>query len=171
MGMILNINDFEYGRTKIALNPVQEIDLGRYIDSVESEYLPRLFGKELYDLFVADWDSVTGVPISARFLEVYNSFLFQNTYVLIQSEGIKEMLKDIVYYLFVRDLVSRVSTVGLELVLGENTQSVSAIQHDITSRYNQGIDTFQTIQYYMSIFNKTDFPEYKGVKQSFASTI
>jgi len=171
MGMILNVSDFEFGRTKIALNPLQEIDLGKYIDSVESEYLPKLFGKELYDLFVADWDSVTGVPTSARFTVVYDSFIEQNESVLIQSEGIKEMLKDIVYYLFVRDLPTRVTTVGIEIVLGENSDYVSAIKHDVTSRYNKGVDTFQTIQYYMKTYDKVTYPEYKGVKLNFANIL
>tara|TARA_R110000764_G_scaffold89383_2_gene170859 strand:- start:3281 stop:3799 length:519 start_codon:yes stop_codon:yes gene_type:complete len=170
MGIILSISDFQYGRTKIALNPIQETDLGEYIDAVESEYLPQLFGKELYDLFIADWNApVVGVPTATRFAVVYNPFVYQNDTVLIQSEGIKEMLKDMVYYLFVRDMPTRVTTVGLERVLGENSEYVSAITHDVTSRYNQGIETFDTIQYYMRVFDKINYPEYKGITLNFAS--
>ena len=54
MGLILTIDDFETGETKIALDPEQEIDLDEYIDKVEDEYLPKLFGVDLYNLFVAD---------------------------------------------------------------------------------------------------------------------
>lgn len=170
MGLILNIDDFETGRTKIALNPEQEIDLEEYIDRVESEYLPKLFGVELYYLFVADWNSIpVGVPTANRFLVVYNEWTFQDDDVLIQSEGIMEMLKDFVYYLYLRDDVTRSSTVGLERVLGENTESVTAIGHDITSRYNEGVDTFQTIQYYMNKFDKINYPEYKGVRVNLAT--
>jgi|TARA_R110000796_G_scaffold111023_2_gene222555 hypothetical protein len=170
MGMILNISDFEAGRTRIALNPIQEVGLGEYINTVENEYLPKLFGKELYDLFVADWNSVPiGVPTAARFVVVYEKFVFQNESVMLQSEGMKEMLKDFVYYLFLRDVVTRSSTVGLERVIGENSESVSAIQHDVTSRYNEGVDNFHTIQYYMKTYDSATYPEYKGVKLNFAS--
>ena len=164
--MILTSYNFEYGRTKIALNPEQEIDLEEYINSVEKEYLPKLFGKELFDLFVADW---TGVPTSNRFMKVFYPFTFQNDYEMIQSEGMEKMLMDFVYYLYLRDDVTRSSTVGLERVIGENTESVTAIGHDITSRYNEGTDTFKTIQYLMSTFDSVDYPEYKGVKVNFAT--
>jgi len=169
MGMILHLADFETGRTKIALNPEQEIDLLEYIDRAESEYLPLLFGKELYDLFVVDWDVLLGVPTSPRFIVVYEPFTFQDNSVMIQSNGIKEMLKDFVYYLYVRDVVSRQSTVGLEVVIGENTENVSAIKHDVTSMYNDGVDTFDTIQYYMRKYDCEEYPEYKGIIINFAS--
>jgi len=169
MGMILKISDFETGRTKIALNPEQEIDLMEYIDKAEREYLPLLFGKELYDLFVVDWDVLLGVPTSPRFIVVYEPFTFQGDLLMLQSLGIKTMLKDFVYYLYVRDIVTRQSTVGLEVVVGENTGNVSAIKHDVTNIYNDGVDTFDTIQYYMKSYNTNEYPEYKGILINFAS--
>jgi hypothetical protein len=169
MGMILNLSDFQNGRTKIALNPTQEIDLEEYIIKVENEYLPKMFGKELYDLFVVDWDVLLGVPTSPRFIVVYEPFTFQDDLLMLQSLGIKTMLKDFVYYLYVRDIVTRQSTVGLEVVVGENTGNVSAIKHDVTNIYNDGVDTFDTIQYYMKSYNTDDYPEYNGVMINFAS--
>jgi len=170
MGMILTIEDFEIGRTKIALNPEQEQDLEDYIDSVESDYLPKLFGVELYDLFKSDWNTPpVGVPTDPRFVTVFNEFVKQNNHVLIQSIGMTEMLKCFVYYLYLRDDVTRSTTVGLERVLGENSESVTAIGHDITSRYNEGVDAFKTIQYYMYQFMPEEYPEYKGVDINYAS--
>ena len=172
MGMILSIEDFETGRYKIALDPEQETDLDEYIDKVEDEYLPKLFGKELYDLFVIDWNTIpVGVPTDARFSMVYDAFVEQNDNVLIQSLGIKEMLKGFVYYLFLRDDVTRSTTLGLEKMVGENVQSVTAIQHDITSRYNEGVDTFTTIQYYIDFFTPKafEYPEFKGVQIPYAN--
>ena len=170
MGMILTIDDFEFGEFKIALDPEQEQDLDLYIDKAESEYLPRLFGLDFYNLFVADWNSApVGVPTDPRFSKVYNEFTDQNDCVMVQSLGMEEMLKGIVYYLFLRDVVTRSTTVGLESVIGENTESVTAIGHDITRRYNEAIDTFHTIQYYMHTFNPADYPEYKGVNVRMAN--
>lgn len=170
MGLILNNSDFDSGRYKIPLDPEQEQDLELYIERVESEYLPKLFGKDLYDLFVIDWNAVpAGVPTDPRFYKVYAEFTEQNDCVMIQSEGMLEMLKGLVYYLYLRDIVSRPTTIGLEKFVGENTQSVTAIHHDITSRYNEGVETFKTIQYYMHSYNATDYPEYKGVDVKFAN--
>jgi hypothetical protein len=170
MGLILTIDDFETGETKIALDPEQEIDLDEYIDKVENEYLPKLFGVELYNLFVIDWNSVpAGLPTDPRFAKVYDPLLEQNDCVLVQSVGMLEMLKTFVYYEFLRDDVTRSTTVGLERVIGENTESVTAIGHDITRRYNEGVDTFKTIQYFMREYDPETYPEYKGVSISFAS--
>lgn len=172
MGMILTIDDFEFGRCKMALDPEQELGLNDYIDKVELEYLPKLFGKDLYDLFVIDWNAVpAGAPTTPRFSQVYNEFTEQNDCVMIQSIGIFDMLKGFVYYLFLRDDVTRSTTLGLERMVGENVESVSAIHHDITSRYNESVDTFKTIQYYMNCYSpKTlEYPEYKGVDIEFAN--
>lgn len=170
MGLILTIDDFETGETKIALDPEQEIDLDEYIDKVESEYLPKLFGVELYNLFVIDWNSIpVGLPTDPRFAKVYDPLLEQNDCVLVQSIGMLEMLKTFVYYEFLRDVNTRSTTNGLERVIGENTESVTAIGHDITRRYNEGVDTFNTIQYFMREFDPVSYPEYKGVSISFAN--
>ena len=79
------------------------------------------------------------------------------------------MLKGIVYYLFIRDQIIRSTTLGLDSFIGENVETKTAIQHDTTGRYNEAIDTFKTIQYYMSKFDSTDYPEYKGIDVSFAT--
>jgi hypothetical protein len=172
MGLILSIGDFDNGRYRMALDPEQEIDLDNYIDRVENEYLPKLFGKELYDLFIIDWNAVPfGTPSTPRFTQVYNEFTVQNDCVMAQSLGIYDMLRGFVYYLFLRDDVTRSSTLGLVKMVGENAESVTAIQHDITSRYNEAVDTFLTIQYYMSEFEPKPlaYPEYKGVGIAFAN--
>jgi hypothetical protein len=166
MGMILTIDDFEVGRTKIALDPEQEIDLEEYIDKVENTYLPMLFGKNLYDLFKFSYQNP---PLTNRFQIVFAPFTFQDDKVLIQSIGMTEMLKCFVYYLYLRDDVTRSTTIGLERVIGENTESVTAIGHDLTSRYNEGVDAFQTIQYYMNTFDFANYPEFNGVHLSYAN--
>jgi len=169
MGLILTIDDFEVGRTKIALDPEQETDLESYIEQVENDYLPKLFGVDLYNLFVIDFNlPLAGTP-KGRFIIPFNEFNLQNDCVLIQSIGIEEMLKCFVYYLYLRDDVTRSTTVGLERILGENSEKANGISHDLTSRYNEGVDAFRTIQHYMSQFNAIDYPEYKGVNLSYAN--
>jgi len=172
MGIILTIDSFDFGRYEIALDPEQEQDLELYIDRVEKEYLPKLFGKELYLLFVVDWNAVpAGVPTAMRFKFVFDPLLEQNDCVMVQSLGIEEMLKGIVYYLFIRDQITRSTTLGVDSFIGENVETKTALQHDTTGRYNEAIDTFKTIQYFMSTYQPEDYPEYKGVDVRFANIV
>ena len=167
---ILEVNDFSNGRYKIPVNLKQETDLNEKIAYVEGYYLPRLLGVELYDLFILDLAApVAGDPTDARFVKIYNPFNYQqagNCEILVQSEGIKEMLKGFVYYLYTRDTVSRITTVGIKKTDSENSQNLTAIKHDITSRYNEAITTYKAIQYYICE-NEADYTEYNGVNERF----
>lgn len=162
MGVLIDIDDFEVGHWKLALSPPQEIDLETIITEVEAKYIPMLFGVALSVLFDNDLD-VNGVPQTARFTKVYEPLLEQNDNVMVMSIGIVDMLKGFVYYLYLRDIVSRSTTVDLSKAIGENSTGVSAIGHDITERWNTSVDTFRTIQYYMTEYNAIDYPEYKGI--------
>ena len=164
---ILTIDDFENGRYGIPLNPEQEIDLGLFIDQVELDYLPTLFGKELYDLFIADLAlPVAGEPTDARFIKVFNPFIEQPD-IFVQSKGIKEMLKGFVYYTYVKDQVSRVMTIGIKKTTGENSENVSAIHHDILCRYNDAIATYCAIQWWMDQEDPETYPEFEGLRKNF----
>lgn len=165
---ILVPDDFKFGRYAIPLNQEQEDEnLPSYIDRVEAKFLPRLFGKELYDLFILDLaDPVIGEPTDPRFVFIYNPFTFQEDYVrLLESGGIEDMLKGLVYYEYVRDNITRLSTTGAERTKSENSVSISGIQHDLNGRYNEAIRTYQDIQEYMCVVDPGLYPEYKGIHE------
>jgi len=168
---ILTIDDFENGRYSIPVNPTQETDLMDKIVFVENKYLPRLFGVELYDLFIADLVlPVEGEPTAPRFVKVFNAFNYQqegHCEKLVRSEGIKEMLKGFVYYLYTRDVVSRITTVGIKKTKSENSENITAIKHDITGRFNDSVRTFKAIQFYICDNDEFDYPEFKGVNECF----
>ena len=166
---ILQISDFNTGRFRIPTNTFQEDDLDAFIVRVEAEYLPPMFGVELYDLFIADLAGTPQVPVSARFLQIFNPFNDQTDEIFTQSEGIITMLKGFVYYLYIRDRVSRVTTDGLKVTTGENSDNVTAIGHDITSRFNEGVETYKVIQNFMLNVDPDTYPEFEGVNQRFAS--
>ena len=161
---ILKTSDFENGRYKIPLSTNQQTgDLPDYITDVENKYLVLLFGVELYDLFIIDLGiPVAGDPTDPRFVKVFDPFNEQAEDKLIISTGIKEMLKGFVYYLYTRDIVSRITTIGIEIAEGANSKSINAIKHDITSRYNEAIDEFKTLQFYMLCVNPDDYPKFSG---------
>jgi hypothetical protein len=170
---ILTPTDFASGRYKIPLNPKQLVgDMPDYIDRVEAYYLPRLFGKVLFDLFEADLAlPIVGDPTAPRFVYVFNPFTNQDddNYFL-QSLGIKDMLKGFVYYEYGRDHVTRLTTTGIKLTEGANSSNVSGIHHDLNSRYNESIQTYKVIQFYMDVTEDQDYPEFEGIIERFNHT-
>lgn len=161
---ILKLTDFEKGRYKIPLTSSQEDDLQIHIDFVENYYLKRLFGIELYDLFVIDLAAPTaGEPTDARFVKVFNAFDFQDTNdIIFTSGGIKEMMKGLVYFYYLRDLNQRVTTVGTTELTTANSENISALWANVTSRYNEGVNTYRVIQYFMDVFDDVTYPEFNG---------
>lgn len=160
---ILQVSDFANGKYVIPTNPLQTNDLQTYIDDIQRSYLLQLFGKKLYDLFIADLTGTPQVPQTAKYLKVFNPFEDQTDDILIISDGIKEMLKGFVYYIYLRDLVNRATTTGLTKVLHENSENVSGIWYDLNRRYNEAVITYNGIQYYMDNINPTDYTEFKGI--------
>lgn len=162
---ILQISDFDNGSTAIPTNPNQEQDLTLMIDFVEGYYLPRMFGVELNDLFLADL--VAGVPVSPRFVAVFDPFTEQPNSNIISSEGIKAMLKELVYLHYGREQQTRLTTVGAKATNSENSENRSSIGHDFMQRYNQAIDNLKSIQHYMEVIDPDNYPEYKGVRVAY----
>lgn len=169
---ILSTTDFNEGRYYIPLSPEEETKgFPKYIERVENSVLPELFGVELYDLFIADLAlPVVGEPTDPRFVKVYNEFNYQGDGLYFRSQGIKEMLRGFVYYDYLRDQQTRVTTVGLKRVDGSNSETISGIQHDLNSRYNESIETFHAIQCYMDHVDPDTYPEYDGIYKPFNHT-
>ena len=158
---ILQITDFDNGRFKIPTNSFQDLDLEDYINKYERYYLPLLFGVELYELFEANL--VAGVPTSQRFLDVFNSFLLQSECDYCNSEGMKEMMKGFVYFHYTRDTFTRNTTNGVKQTISENSVSLDTVSADLTTRYNESVNTFSCIQRKMCLDSET-YPEYEGLE-------
>ena len=160
---ILSTSNFSNGKYAIPTNPKQDTGLQLYIDQTEGYYLPLLFGVELYDLFIIDLATApVNEPTDARFIKIYNPFIDQ-TDDLIMSDGIVEMLKGFVYFNYLRDRNTTVTNDGFVRTLGENSETVTAVKHDLVKAYNEAVDTFKVIQYYMDTVNASDYPEFDGV--------
>jgi hypothetical protein len=161
--------DFTLGAYYIPKNENQETSLQFYIDEVENEYLPKLLGVELYDLFIADLDA-QGEPQTARFTEIFESFSKQELIgcigkrgAILYSGGIKQMILGLTYFLSMRDRISRIHTTGIKITDGMNSENVNGIKHDLNARYNKGIETYKAIQYFIVEINKcADYPEFAG---------
>ena len=165
---ILQETDFDNGRFEIPTNTYQDDTLNDYIDRVENYYLPRLFGVELYDLFIADLTpSTPQEPQSARFLQIFNPFNDQTDDDFTQSKGIKVMLQGLVYYTYVRDNVSVVTTGGTKQTSSENATNVAASSVMVDSKYNEAIETYKVIQNYMLNVDPDTYPEFEGINERF----
>ena len=167
MGRVLTIEDFKTEEYRISVNPPQEVQLNALIDKVENEYLGKMFGKDLRDLFFADLDS-NKIPQTARFTILFEPLMEQNDSIMLTSIGIKEMLMSFVYFYWTRTKIAKLTTVDVSTSVSENSNVSSANKLQIIEKYNTGIDTLITNQYYMSRFNEIDYPEYKGVCVDFA---
>ena len=164
---ILTTDDFKNGKYYIPLKGVEQTtDFNEYISRYETTYLSRMFGKELYDLFITDLSG--GVPTSSRFIFVFDPFIDQTDNSLTESKGIKEMLKGIIYFQYLRDRVTTVGTDGIHMTRSENSETMNGINHSLISRYNEGIETYNLIQNYMFCIDPDTYPEFDGVNQDFA---
>ena len=160
---ILNITYDDFGKGKFELHHgmYEQTKIQAYIDKYERQYLVKLSGVDLFNLFVADL--VAGVPQSAIYLKIYNPFEYDNVncYVYI-SEGMIDMIKGFVYYQYLKDLTNTVAVSGNVRPMGENSENVSTLNSMIYTRYNDSVRTYKTIQKYICDFN-SDYLQYNGI--------
>ena len=156
--IILQTTDFtgRYELAKaIATNPI----LQDIIDRFERITLYNLLGKELADLLIADLSN--GVPQSTRFLTIYNAIYDDTDGAVYQSQGIKDILKAVVFYEYTKETLAKTSQSGVAVQVTENGTILSplaAIRKGERLR-NDAIESWETIQWYCEQ-NGTTYPEY-----------
>ena len=155
---ILENTDFtdEY---KISFTCFSEEDLDAYIVRYEKYYLTRLLGAELYTLFIADLTGNPSVPTAPRFTAIFDAFDDDNDGgTLISSEGMKEMLKQFVYFHFTRDQVYKASPLGRVKPESSISSPPSSKGYNLVESFNKGLCNYNAIQWYIDE-NSTDYPE------------
>lgn len=165
----LNIapENFEDGLISIASSTHQNEGFQDFIDDLETEYLKDLLGCDLYDLFIADL--VDGVPQSAIYLSIFNSFSID----IIKghqarSKGIVGMLERFIYWDYVR--YQRLKNTPNGNVVNESEAAKEGRNKRMFNTYNEGIDTFCAIQWYINK-NISDYPSYNGLTKNKVSWI
>ena len=119
----------------------------------------KLLGAELYALFILDLTvSDPQVPQTTRFLDIFNAFaLDENNYCVIESEGIRKMLTQLIYFHYVREnqvINTAGGTVSNSVELGLN----AAFKGNIVQAYNEGVNNSHSIQWFICD-NSTVYPE------------
>lgn len=159
MANIINISDFDTGKSKINYNTYQQSDLEAYIDRYEREYLIDLLGVTTYNAFIADLSG--GVPVSANFLAIFNPIADEINDMNVATRGMKEMLKGFIYFHWVRDNMVQQTTVGSKQTQSENAANISGTSALIQARFNDSVDDYLSIQYFIEN-NEDDYPDYNG---------
>ncbi len=158
----ITYEDFKKGKYELHAGMYEQPKINAYIDKYEKRYLIKLLGVELYNLFVADL--VANVPQDAKYLKLYNPFEYDNfnCYIVI-SEGMVEMIKGFVYFLYLKDQTNQVAVSGNVQPIGENSLNVSTLNSMIYTRYNESVTTYKAIQRYICD-NSSDYLKYNGEK-------
>lgn len=144
--MFVTTDDF-VGELRLSMNKFEEDKITSYINSYEKEYLVKLLGCELYDLFIADL--VGGVPQSQRFIDIYNEFCEDVDCHIVRSEGIKKMLTYFIYFEFVKDKQTYNTITGTVQSKVEVSDVVSLSKSNIYQMYNKGVETYEAIQWFI----------------------
>jgi hypothetical protein len=162
---ILKVADFT-GFYNISQNRFVKTDIETFISMYEGQYLDNLLGCELSSLLIADLDVLTNIPVTARFLDLWNPFC-EDTYrcnqLYYRSTGIKDMLRAFVYYHYVNGQQQGNTIAGNVNQQVETAKQVSGNdnQFNVILRYNEGVKTFNVLQQRL-ILNSALYPEFKG---------
>lgn len=141
--MIITTTDF-IGEYTVPSTRYSDLDL--YINKYSKLYLERLFGVNLYNLFNADL--VEGVPQENRFLTVFNALSYDKDGCVYQSEGIKMMLVEFVYYHFIVESQLYNTSTGTMSTDSELSKP-KPYANNIISAYNKAVSNSRVIQLYI----------------------
>jgi hypothetical protein len=167
---IVQKSDFK-NQYKISTSRFTGTELDEYIDRYEEFYLVKLFGADLYDLFVADLTGTTPqVPQTQIYLDVFNPFNIDDESCLHESVGIKKMLIKFIYFHFVRDMSHYNTTAGTVTNDNENSKQSLYNGFNLLEAYNEGVETFNEIQWYIDKHIE-DYPDENMQLLNYASGI
>jgi hypothetical protein len=159
MANIVTIADYLVGSVVLQQDDTTEERFDSIRDEYQNNYIYKLLGAELGGLFLADLDG-SGVPVTARFLAIYNAFQEDDSCGMQISKGIKFYIKNTIWFYFARINNTAVTVAGNISKLGENSEP-SFSGKNLAYLYNQAVDTGLAIQWYIRE-NSTVYPEYNG---------
>lgn len=151
----------------------QDINTETRFDSIRDDwdrpFIRKLLGVELGNLFLTNWDAVSGVPanLDARFKSIYNAFQLDYAGSIVESKGMKYMLKGVVWFYYARQNNINIAPGGNKTSLAENAET-SDQSFPLIRNYNAAVKTGKAIQFYIQQ-NSSTYPEYNGQYLDFIS--
>ena len=174
------------GEVKISSNQYDEKDLLLYIERYEREVLEELLGCELAEAFITDFDNVLGTPTEQRFIEIYEPFCIDdnlstnfmccypyfyeynytgiNCKIQWRSRGIKELLKSMIYFRYVRDQKVKNTITGVVVNQNNVSRESRLAESNIRRIYNDILKTRNSIQWrILKNPNELDYTNFNGL--------
>lgn len=161
--MSLIIADDFTGKYEVHISQFTADKLQEYIDRYETSILNKLLGVELYNLFIANIVSPTPLPI---YNKIFLPFIEQTDCgEILESKGMKDLLTGMIYFYYVRDQYTQMSTLGAVKNKGENSESTTYVMSGLNARWNEAVETYDAIQRYIELNKSVDYPTFKGLRE------
>ena len=161
MSLIIAV-DFT-GKYEVHISQFTADKLQEYIDRYETSILNKLLGVELYNLFIANIVSPTPLPI---YNKIFLPFIEQTDCgEILESKGMKDLLTGMIYFYYVRDQYTQMSTLGAVKNKGENSESTTYVMSGLNARWNEAVETYDAIQRYIELNKSVDYPTFKGLRE------
>ncbi len=170
MSKIVQISDF-VGKYAIASNSFTSDALQPYIDKFELSYLRDLLGVDLTDLLLADITTPFAEPDTTIYKTIYNELAIDDSGLFckqLRSIGIKNMLLGFIYFEYVRQQPVKNTITGNVIAQNEASTQAKWGETDIYNIYNESVNAYKAIQYYLEQ-NLTDYPTYNGLVKHYTS--
>lgn len=157
MATILEISDFK-GFSNVKLNGNQVDRFNQIIEDNEFEFLSKMLGVELAELFKTDYIDNSGVPSEQRFKNLLKEMNTQWGRKAYTVNTIKYPLALFIYSIYFADGHVRQTTTGSKQTESENskTPTVGSYKH-----YNNAIVKGKAVQAFIQK-NISDYPEFRG---------
>jgi len=155
-------NDFT-GKYEVHISQFTADKLQEYIDRYETSILNKLLGVDLYTLFMADIVLPTPQPIYDK---IFLPFIEQTECgEILESKGMKDLLTGMIYFYYVRDQYTQMSTLGAVKNKGENSESTTYVMSGLNARWNEAVESYRAIQRYIELNKSVDYPTFKGQRE------
>lgn len=164
MGLIITVSDFlsSAGKLAIAQDNVAATKITSYILRYEEQYLIDLLGVELFNLFKADIASPPNPPASPIYAALYDPIRQDDGTCIRISRGMKDMVMGFLWWEYMRDAKFRQALTGMFVDKSENSREAPFDEYNIYGRYNESIESYQTIQWYIKKDTANAYPTYNG---------
>lgn len=165
MGILVVKSDF-VGKFDLVKSITDKID--QFISDYEEKYLRNMLGKELFDLFKADVDTATRIPLTQIYLDIYRPLQVDVLCGSSQSFGMKDMILGLIWWEYVRNDQRKQSING---TVSNQTEVSTTVDPSFAYRvYNSSVDSWNAIRTYCSE-NFEDYPTLKGNKLRYSSWV
>lgn len=155
---IIQLSDF-VGQYHIARSTDSDTDLQSYIDSYEQDYLERLLGVSLAELFIADLSA--GEPQTQIYIDIFEEFADDNDGYPMKSKGIKDILLRCVWFEYMRRHGIKNTTSGNVNSTMDLSEPAMGNRTHICRVYNDVEKSWVAIQWYI-LQHSTDYPDFYG---------